>query len=106
MLRPIGEILPETLSRLRVRKPVEASLVCRAVDEVLDGLWDHAVPMRAATYRGGRVTIAVTSSSWGYEVQNRSEIIKEKANAKLKSAAIKEVRTKVSPGTARGEEKF
>lgn len=103
MFKPLGSLLPEALGRLRVRKPVEASLVCRAADNVLQQLWDHAVPMRAVSYRAGVVTVAVTSSSWGHEVRSQGERLKEKTNKALSGAVVTRIKTRVAPRTARGE---
>lgn len=103
MFKPLGHLLPGALDRMRVRRPVEATLVCRAVDQALGSQWDHAVPMRAVSYRGGRVTVAVTSSSWAFELMNRAEAVRTKSNELLGTAAITEVRSKVSPDRARGD---
>lgn len=88
---------------MKIRKPVEATLVCRACDTVLGELWDHAVPMRAVSYRDGMVTVAVTSSAWSHEVSQNIEVLKERANYQLGGAPINKVRTKVAPSAARGE---
>ncbi len=105
MFKPLGDLLPGALGRLRVQKPVEAITICRAVDEALAPLWDHAVPMRALSYRDGGVLIAVTSSSWAHEVATKSEQIKEAANKALGASLVMRIRTRVSPTAARGEER-
>lgn len=104
MFKPVGSLLPDALNRLRVKKPVEASMVCRICDESLGALWDHAVPMRTVSFKHGTVTIAVTGSAWGHEVLTKSEQLKKHANTKLKGQPITKVRTRVSPSAARGEE--
>ena len=104
MFKPIGNLLPEALSRLKVRKPVEATVVCRAGDEVLSKLWDHAVPMRAISFRSGVVTVAVTGSAWAHEVSQNGERAREAMNAKLGRDVVKSVKTRVAPTAARGEE--
>jgi hypothetical protein len=106
VFKPIGQMLPGALSRLKVRRPVEATLVCRACDEALGSLWDHAVPMRAVSYRGGTVTIAVTSAAWGHEVQMQGEIIKERVNRALGGAPLSRVKAKVAPTAAGGPQPF
>ncbi len=103
MLRPIGSFLPEALGRLKVKKPVEATLVCRACDTALGDLWDHAVPMRSVSFVGGTVTIAVTGSAWAHEVLTKGEQIKDAANKSLGGAAVKVVKTRVAPTAARGD---
>lgn len=103
MFKPLGSLLPGALGRMHIRKPVEAAVVCRACDTALGELWDHAVPMRAVSYRDGSVTVAVTSSAWSHEVTQKGESLKERANKKLGSAAVSRVRTKVAPSAARGE---
>lgn len=104
MFKPVGSLLPEALNRLKVKKPVEASMVCRVCDESLSSLWDHAVPMRTVSYKHGTITVAVTGSAWGHEVLSKSEALKDHVNAKLKGKPILKVRTRVSPSMARGEE--
>jgi hypothetical protein len=103
MLKPVGSLLPDALSRLRVRKPVEASLVCRACDEAIGTLWDHAVPMRTVSFRGGIATVAVTGPAWGHEILTKSETIKETVNKKLAGSPVKTIKTRVAPSVARGE---
>jgi hypothetical protein len=103
MYERLGDILPSALNRLRVKKPVDAARVCEAVSEVLGEQWDHAVPMRAVTYRGGIVTVAVTSSGWSHEVSITGDEIIKKANQKLGDGAIRTLKTRVSPNAARGD---
>lgn len=104
MLKPLGQLLPEALNRMKVRKPVEAAVVCRACDDALSGLWDHAVPMRTISFRAGVATVAVTSSAWSHEVLTQSERIKAKANKKLPSEPVKQIKTRVAPNQAKGEQ--
>ena len=86
MFKAIGKMLPERLNRLKIKRPVEASLICHACDEILNEVWDHVVPMRAISYRSGMVTVAVMSSAWGHEVSTQTELIKEKTNKRLGGA--------------------
>ncbi len=102
MFKPLGSLLPDALGRMKVRKPIEAALVCRAGTEVLANQWDHAVPMRAISYRHGTLTVAVTSAAWAHEVMMRSEQIKEQTNQRLGSGIIAGVKTRVSPSQATG----
>lgn len=104
MFKPLGDLLPGALGRLRVQKPVEAITVCRVVDEAIAPLWDHAVPMRALSYKEGGVLIAVTSSAWAHEVSMKAEHIKEAANKALGGTVVSRIRTRVSPSAARGED--
>lgn len=104
MFKSLGGLLPEALNRLKVRKPVEAVVVCRTCDEELGKLWDHAVPMRAISYQGGTLTVAVTSSAWAQEVTNKSERVKSATNKRLGGTPVSRVRTRVAPGAAWDEE--
>lgn len=106
MFKPLGDLLPDALSRMKVRKPVEAAQICRVVDQVLGATWDHAVPMRTLTYKNGTVTIAVTSSAWAHEVQMKVEKIKDAANHELGEGVVNRLRTTVSDSDARGEPNY
>lgn len=103
MFKAIGKMLPERLNRLKIKRPVEASLICHACDEILNEVWDHVVPMRAISYRSGMVTVAVMSSAWGHEVSTQTELIKEKTNKRLGGAPIQTIKVRVAPDAARGE---
>lgn len=102
MFKAVGKLLPEALGRLKVRRPVEASVICRACDEALGSLWDHAVPMRAASFRAGTVTVAVISPAWGHEVRSHGEELKARVNKKLGGAPVKAIKARVSPREAEG----
>lgn len=104
MFKHLGGLLPDALNRMKVRKPVEAGMVCQACDRALGDCWDHAVPMRAVTFRGGVVTVAVTSSGWGHEVLTRAEQLKETINRELGGAPVRQVKTRVAPTAARGSD--
>lgn len=103
MFKELGGLLPDALSRLKIRKPVEATKVCRTCDDILAHQWDHAVPMRAVTFVGGTVTVAVTSSAWAHEVTTRGEQLKEAVNKRLRGRTVNRIRTRVAPSQARGE---
>ena len=105
MFKPLGTLLPEALNRMRVKKPVEASMVCRTCDEVLGGMWDHAVPMRAVSFRNGIVTVAVTGSAWAHEIHTKSGDLSGKINEKLSGKPVTRIKTRVAPSVARGEER-
>lgn len=104
MFQPLANIIPGALDRLKVRRPLEASIVCRAADKALSSAWDHAVPMRAVSYRSGVVTVAVTSSAWAHEVLMRAEPLKDTTNKALGGAPVKRIKTRVAPNAARGQE--
>ena len=97
-------MLPEALNRLRVRKPVEATVICRACDEALGGMWDHAVPMRAVSFKAGTVTVAVMSPAWAQEVMMRGETLKETVNKQLGGQTVSAIKTRVAPNAAQGEQ--
>lgn len=105
MYDKLGDLLPDALGRLKVKRPVEASKVCEVVTKTLAEQWDHAVPMRAVTYQDltGLVTVAVTSSAWAHEVTTNAEPIKAAANKKLRRPVVKKIKTRVAPKVARGE---
>ncbi len=105
MFKPLGSLLPDALNRLKVRKPVEASFVCRICDEELGAFWDHAVPMRAVSYHNGTITVAVTGSAWAHEIVTKSGDLSTKINARLTGSPIKRIKTRVAPSVARGEER-
>lgn len=98
----LGDLLPQALGRLRLRKTVDAARVCATVNGVLGELWDHAVSMRAIIYRHGVVTVAVTSAGWSHEVASRGEDIKAAVNKKLGTGAVNTLKVRVSPASARG----
>lgn len=100
MLKKLDSVLPDRVNRLKVRKPVDTDAVCAAVDYALDEIWNHAVPMRAISFRAGRVKVAVISSAWGQEVALREDRVIELANKKLRKQTVKEVRSIVGPKQA------
>lgn len=102
MYERLGDLLPRAISKLKVTKPVDAARICETVTSVLASHWDHAVPMRAITYRGGVVTVAVTSSGWSHEVTMHAVELVAKANDRLGDGTIKQLKTRVSPDAARG----
>ena len=96
----VDDVLPNRVNRLKARKPAASDAVCKAVDEVLGDLWQHSIPMRATTYRAGRVTIAVISSAWGNEIASKAARIKDSANKKLDGRPVQEIVTRVAPDQA------
>lgn len=100
MFKQIGKLLPGALGRMRVRRPVEAGIVCRASDEALGELFAHAVPMHAIRFKNHTVTVAVVSAGWGQEVRGRQEQLKERINKRLGSNAVVALRTIVDPTQA------
>lgn len=105
-MRKVSDLLPDRLNRLRIRKPVEASSVCRACDAALGKVFDHGVPMRAVSFKNGTVNIAVISPAWSHELTASSDEIIELANAELGKQAVTKLRTRVAPGLARGEDQI
>lgn len=100
MFKRLDQVLTGRVNRLKVRKPADVGAVCAAVDEALDTIWNHAVPMHAATFRAGRVTVAVISAAWGNEVTSREDRVIELANKRLRKQTVKEVRAIISPERA------
>lgn len=100
MFKRVDEVLTGRVNRLKVRKPADVDAVCAAVDEALDTIWNHAVPMSAITYRAGQVKIAVISAAWGHEITSREDRVIELANARLRKKTVKEIRALVSPEQA------
>jgi Dna[CI] antecedent DciA-like protein len=100
MLEPVSSLLPDRLNRLKVKKPIDPDAVCAAADQALTAVWQGAAPMRATDFRDGRLTVAVTSSSWSHQISARAERLKELANKRLKRKTIRTIRTKVSPRAA------
>lgn len=103
MYERLGDLLPAAVGKLKVKKTVDAARVCEAVTGVLASHWDHAVPMRAVTYRAGIVTVAVTSSGWSHEVTMNAVELVEKSNQQLGQGTIKQLKTRVSPNAAHGQ---
>lgn len=96
----VDRVLPQRLNRLKARKPADSAIVCAAVDQVLGSLWHHAIPMRATSYRAGRVTVAVISSAWGNEIAAKAARLKDAANRQLDGRPVKEITTRVAPEQA------
>lgn len=102
MYERLGDLLPRAIGKLKVAKTVDAARICETVTAVLAAQWDHAVPMRAVTYRGGTVTVAVTSSGWSHEVMMNAVEVVAKANKRLGEGTVKQLKTRVSPDAAHG----
>ncbi len=100
MFKRVDSMLTGRVNRLKVRTPADTGKVRDAVDYALDEIWNHAVPMRAVSFRAGRATVAVISSAWGHEIALREDRIRELANKRLKKQAVKEIRSLVSPEKA------
>lgn len=102
MYERLGDLLPNAISKLKVAKTVDAARICETMTAVLASHWDHAVPMRAVTYRGGTVTVAVTSSGWSHEVTMNAVALVAKVNERLGDGTVKQLKTRVSPDAAHG----
>lgn len=100
MFKRLGDVLPDRVNRLKVRKPTDVGAVCTAVDQALDTIWNHAVPMSAVSYRAGQVKVAVISAAWGHEITSREGRIIELANARLRKKTVKTIRALISPDQA------
>lgn len=100
MFKWLGDVLPSRVNRLKVRPVTDVGAVCAAVNRALDTIWNHAVPMRAVTYRAGQVKVAVISAAWGHEITSREGRIIELANARLRKQTVKQVRAVISPERA------
>ena len=104
MFKNVGDLLPERLNRLRIRRPVEASAVCRACDAALGDVFDQSVPMRAVSFRNGAVAVAVVSPAWSHELTASADEVIRRANRKIGKDAVQHLKARVAPGLARGEE--
>ncbi|MEX2209776.1 MAG: DUF721 domain-containing protein [Patescibacteria group bacterium] len=104
MFKNVGDLLPERLNRLRIRRPVEASAVCRACDAALGDVFDQSVPMRAVSFRSGMVTVAVVSPAWSHELTASADEVIRSANRKIGKDAVRDLKARVAPGLARGED--
>lgn len=104
MFKTVSDLLPDRLHRLRIRRPVEASAVCRAADAALAKAFDHGVPMRAVSFKNGTVNVAVISPAWSHEVAAAADEVVELANAALGRKAVVRLKARVAPGLARGED--
>ena len=106
MFKTVSDLLPDRLNRLRIRKPVESSAVCRACDAALGKVFDHGVPMRAVSFKNGTVNVAVISPAWSHELTAASDDILKQTNDELGKRTVTKLRTRVAPGLARGEDQI
>lgn len=96
MFKRVDSVLPSRVNRLKVRTPADSGTICVAVDWALGEIWNHAVPMRAISFRSGRVKVAVISAAWGHEIALREDRIIELTNKRLKKKKLTGVRAVVS----------
>jgi hypothetical protein len=104
VFKQLGALLPHAVSRMKIKRPIEATFVCRAADEALGLTFEHQVPMRAVRFKDGTVVVAVMSAGWGQEVRGRAEQLKTDINKKLRSKQVADIRTLVDPSRADPEE--
>ncbi|MDP3999845.1 MAG: DUF721 domain-containing protein [bacterium] len=105
-MRKVSDLLPDRLNRLRIRKPVEASAVCRACDAALGKAFDHGVPMRAVSFKNGTVNVAVISPAWSHELTAAADEVVDHTNTELGKKTVTKLRARVAPGLARGEDQI
>jgi hypothetical protein len=96
MWQKIDDLLKIRLSEMGLARGVEANGVCTEFERLIKAELGETVPVRAVSFKTGRLKVEVTGGIWASEVRLRLPALQRKLNKALGGSAIKEIKLVVA----------
>lgn len=95
MFTKAGDLIGRVAKRSGDPQGLFAAWVCRLWAEVIEETFPKAKASRAQIFRGGKLTIQVSSSTEAGELRLRSNILLARINTKIGRQAVKKLQFKI-----------
>lgn len=98
MFTSLQKILPQAITKLGMKREIEAALICEkyrklAPQFIHRAALDHTFPKY---YRRKILTVGVENSGWAHHLVMRKKELIEAINTSMEKSVIKDIKTKIT----------